>query len=190
MGLPEELGYIARRRKELGLTQARLAEMASVSQAYISRLEKGKLDPRLSTVRRILGVLEEGRKARTLIKEVMSKPVIAVGSHESVSKTVRIMTEHGFSQMPVLEDGVPVGSISERTILRKMAVTKNPSELGMSRLSEIMEASPPSLPPEAEVSQALTLLEAYPMVLVMERGVVTGIVTRADVLRMIGQASK
>ncbi len=188
--MPEDLEYIVRRRKELGLTQTKLAAMAGVSQAYISRLEKGRLDPRLSTVRRILGVLEGVRGATTLIRDVMSKPVIAADPGDAVSETVRRMTEYGYSQMPVLNNGVPVGSISERTILRKIAVTRNPIELGMRRLFKIMEPAPPSLPPEADVSQALSLLEAYPMVLVMEKGVVTGIVTRADVLRMIGKASK
>jgi predicted transcriptional regulator len=183
--LPEESEYILRRRKELGLTQAELAEMAGVSQAYVSRLEKGRLDPRLSTFKRIVQVLEEGRKPRAILRDVMSRPVIAAEPQEEVSEAVGRMMEHGFSQLPVLRDGVPVGSISERTIMRKMASSRNAAAVGKRRLEEVMGPAPPSLPPEAEVSQALSLLEDYPMVLVMEGGSVVGIVTRADILRII-----
>ncbi len=172
----------------MGLTQSELARRAGVSQAYISRLEKGRVDPRLSTVKRILSALEEGEKPGAILREVMSRPVIAVALDDAVSEAVRKMTEHGFSQLPVLRQGVPVGSLSERTIMRRMAGTRNPRAVGIRRVSEIMEPAPPSLPPEAEVSQALSLLEVFPMVLVMEAGTVVGIVTRADFLRMIESA--
>ncbi|MFQ5837800.1 MAG: CBS domain-containing protein [Thermoplasmata archaeon] len=190
MDLDEESDYVLRRRKELRLTQARLAELAGVSQAYVSRLEKGKLDPRLSTYKRIVAVLEEGRRPRAALREVMSGPVISAAPGQVVSEAVKRMMEHGFSQLPVLRGGVPVGSVSERTIMRTMASSKNPAAVGKRRLEEVMGPAPPSLPPEADVSQALALLEGYPMVLVMEGGAVTGIVTRADILRMIETTSK
>lgn len=188
--LPRELMYILQRRRELGLTQSKLAEMAGVSQAYVSRLEKGRLDPRLSTVRRILKVLEEGRKPKTILRKVMSRPVIGAAPEETVSRAVKRMAEYGFSQLPVLQKGTPLGSVSERSIMREMAEAKNPAAIGLMRILEVMEPVPPTLPPEAEVSQALSLLDAYSMVLVMEKGVVTGIVTRADILRMIDRAFK
>lgn len=186
MDLPEEAEYILRRRRELGLTQAQLAQLAGVSQAYISRLEKGRLDPRLSTFKRILRVLEEDRRPRPVLRDVMSRPVISAEPQEEVSQAVARMMDHGFSQLPVLRDGVPVGSISERTIMRKMAGARNPDAVAKKRLEGVMGPAPPSLPPEAEVAQALSLLEDYPMVLVMEAGTVVGIVTRADILRIIG----
>lgn len=48
---------IARKRVELGLTQAELATRASVPQADISRLERGKSNPTLSTLFKVCDVL-------------------------------------------------------------------------------------------------------------------------------------
>lgn len=53
---PREIRKI---RKELGITQEELAKKAGVTQAYIAKLEAGKVDPRLSTLNRILQALLE-----------------------------------------------------------------------------------------------------------------------------------
>lgn len=50
-------GSIRERRIELGWTQAELAVQSGVPQADISRIENGRLDPRWSTLQRILSVL-------------------------------------------------------------------------------------------------------------------------------------
>jgi len=49
------------RRTALDLTQSALAEMAGVSQPLIARIEGGDVDPRLSTLRRIVAALDEAR---------------------------------------------------------------------------------------------------------------------------------
>lgn len=188
MELPEELAILVRRRKELGLTQEELANLAGVSQAYISRLERGKLDPRLSVMRKLRAVLEQGRPSRVTLREVMSRPVIALRPDDTLGEAVHTMTEHGFSQVPVVRDGVPVGAVSERALLRRMASAENPEALARRNLTEVMEPVPPSLPPHADPGQAVSLLDDYPMVLVMAGGEVRGIVTRADILRMLERA--
>lgn len=56
---PREIRKI---RKELGITQEELAKKAGVTQAYIAKLEAGKVDPRLSTLNRILQALLECKR--------------------------------------------------------------------------------------------------------------------------------
>ena len=41
---------LIRRRKAAGLTQTQLAERAGVTQAHISKLERGEWEPRLNTI--------------------------------------------------------------------------------------------------------------------------------------------
>ncbi|RLE74581.1 MAG: hypothetical protein DRJ44_07250, partial [Thermoprotei archaeon] len=53
---PKELREL---RKRAGLTQKELARRAGVSQSLIARIESGSVDPRLSTLRRILQALED-----------------------------------------------------------------------------------------------------------------------------------
>jgi transcriptional regulator with XRE-family HTH domain len=43
-------GYIRARRKELKLSQSQVASRAGVTQAYLSKIEKGKIEPRLHTL--------------------------------------------------------------------------------------------------------------------------------------------
>ena len=51
-------GSILRKmRLEAGLTQSQLAKLVGVSQAHIAKIEGEKVDPRLSTVNKILEVL-------------------------------------------------------------------------------------------------------------------------------------
>jgi len=58
-GAPSRLGEgIKQRREELGITQQELARRADRSQQYISDLESGTHDARLSTVMRLADALE------------------------------------------------------------------------------------------------------------------------------------
>lgn len=44
---------IKARRKELGITQAKLAEMTGVSRSYICDIETGRMSPSMKTLMRI-----------------------------------------------------------------------------------------------------------------------------------------
>jgi HTH-type transcriptional regulator/antitoxin HipB len=53
-----EIGEVIRRiRKERGLTQTKLAQLADLTQATISRIEAGGVDPELDTLDRLSEVL-------------------------------------------------------------------------------------------------------------------------------------
>src|SRR3989442_5090468 len=52
------LGEIPKKRKELGLTQSRLAVSAGVSQSIIAKIEAGSVDPSYSVVQRLFSALE------------------------------------------------------------------------------------------------------------------------------------
>lgn len=49
---------VAKRREELHLSQMELADQTGVSQADISRLERGKGNPTLETMKKLLGALQ------------------------------------------------------------------------------------------------------------------------------------
>jgi y4mF family transcriptional regulator len=55
---PTQLGELIRaRRRELGLTQTQVAEVADVNLRFLSELERGKPTARLETVMRVLAAL-------------------------------------------------------------------------------------------------------------------------------------
>ncbi|HMK15339.1 MAG TPA: helix-turn-helix domain-containing protein, partial [Methanomicrobiales archaeon] len=111
---PEE---IRSRRVMLGLTQTELARKAGISQSMVARIESGSVDPRVSTLTRIVAVLSEKEKPPYRAGDVMHTPVYSVGPAEPVSRAVEIMEKSDVSQLPVIDRGVPVGCISESAIV-------------------------------------------------------------------------
>ena len=57
-----DLTDIKKLRIKAGMSQSELAKKAGVSQAHIAKIETGKVDPRFSTVKRILECLQEEEK--------------------------------------------------------------------------------------------------------------------------------
>ena len=168
-------------RKRLDLTQARLAEEAGVSQSLIARIEGGSVDPRYSTVRRIVLALERLQGEQVLARDVMNRGVAAVRPDDPLTHAVDLLREHGFSQVPVLEDGHPVGALTESEVVRALA--RAPDEgIEAATVAQAMRAPFPAIEPSGSLAEVHRLLEDHAAVVVMEGGEVQGIITRADLL--------
>jgi transcriptional regulator with XRE-family HTH domain len=103
---PEDL---RERRNGLGLTQSELAERAEVSQPLIARIEGGDVDPRLSTLRRIVNAMEEAEGSLLRAADLMNSPVYGIDPDDSVKAAIGMMNQEGYSQLPVIRDGQPEG---------------------------------------------------------------------------------
>ncbi len=180
---PEDIKKL---RKKVGLTQTELAKLAGVSQSLIARIEKGTVDPRLSTLRRIIEAIKlvemRAKKAKSA-KDVMYSPVITIKSGEKVKKAIELMEKYAISQLPVVNDnGVPVGSITESTVLKKL-LSGEPEKILKLKVEEIMEESFPTITPSTNIKDIQQLiLKKYPAVLVMEKGKIVGIITKIDLI--------
>jgi transcriptional regulator with XRE-family HTH domain len=86
-------------RRQRGLTQFELAQRAHLSRPYVSNLEKGKVDPTLSSLRRLAGALDvplaqliEGAPpAKTLGRQQMDR--LARGALHPGTPAVRHLPE-------------------------------------------------------------------------------------------------
>ena len=169
-------------RKELGITQEELAERAGVTQAYIAKLETGKVDPRLSTFNRILQALKECKKSRFTAKELMSSPIIGVKPYETVEYVVKLMNEYNISQVPVVAGNKVVGSITEKTLVRKSFEYE---DLLSKKAMEIMEEPFPIVNEYESIEVVKYLLEEHPAIIVQNReGKPEGIITRSDLFKI------
>ncbi len=182
MSMFYEIEEIKRRRKKLGITQKKLAELVGVSQPLIARIESGDLDPKLSLVKRIFEVLGELEGKGINAKKIMTSPVMSVSPDDGILSTVDIMRENGFSQVPVIKDGANLGCVTESSILRAI-MTKGIDGAEEVKVRDIMDDPLPEIPPNETLENISKMLINNPALLVVESGRIIGIVTKHDVMR-------
>ena len=165
-------------RTELELTQSSLAKMAGVSQPLIARIEGGDVDPRLSTLRRIVNALDEAEGEVIRADEVMNSVVVSIKPDDSVHQARDVMLDEGFSQLPVIRDGRPVGIISNRDIRHAQ---EREADVGSLPVAEVMREATTTVEPSATLEEIDSALDHHDAVLVVKNGNTVGMSTEADV---------
>ncbi len=189
------------KREVLGLKQVEVAKMAGISQSMVARIEAGSVDPRMGTLSKIVDVLNAAERSTASAADVMHAPVYSVRPGDPLIKAVGIMEEMGISQLPVIEDHVHVGCISESAIIAAMEesgvrkphikhvkdLTLNQKFNGSCRfsVSDIMEPGFPTVPPNTSISTLVHILRENHAVIVLNRGKVEGVITKHDLIHLI-----
>ena len=183
-----DLGEIQKRRRSLGLSQKQLASYAGVSQSLIAKIEGGKIEPAYKNVKRIFEVLENemGKQKRTILaKELSSKKIIGVDKKDPVHRAIELMRKYEISQLPVYDETTPVGSITEKVITSSIAQKKDLKKLSETPVEKVMEEGLPLISEDVPVEILIPLLQYSPAVLTIKKGVTTGIITKADLLKIV-----
>jgi cystathionine beta-synthase len=139
--------------------------------------EKRLLEPQKMTAGLISATKGAGERPR----------ILAVAPHDTVSEALAQMDKHGVTQLPVIDEGKPVGSVRENRLLAKALGDR---DLLASPVSNLMEASFPVIDVDASSSEVTKLLRRNPAVLVEEFGRITGIITRHDMLDVPNPGSR
>jgi predicted transcriptional regulator len=85
------------------------------------------------------------------------------------------MEEEAYSQLPVLQDGIPVGSISQGDLVHADEGDRNEP------VREFMSESFPTVSEDTTLDEVTSLLEHYKAVMVTDSGETVGILTEADI---------
>ena len=180
------LDEIPKKRKALGLTQSKLAQLAGVSQSIIAKIESGTVDPSYSIAKRLVEALEKEsiQTSRPRVSEIMSKPVISVSRTQLVRDAVDLMRKRGYSQLPVFDGSRCVGSISEKTILDRAARGEPLESLLNNRVRDIMDSPLPTVNDDTPLEMVLGLLQGNYGVLVTKGESTIGILTKSDILKV------
>ena len=184
----DTLTEIRRRRVALGISLGELARAVGRSDATLSRIERGQIRPSYELVQRILSYLEaqEGLATpRLTVGELMHRPLVSVESGATLATAAQRMESGAFSQLPVVDEGRVVGSLSESALLRALAQ----ASAHRLRVREVLEPAYPVLDERFPADLLPPLLGRYPAVLVARRGELQGIVTKADLIRGLRGAS-
>lgn len=175
---------IRKERKRKGLTQSSLARKAKVSQALIARIERGQVDPRLSTLKKIVDALVEGDQQKgSRAIDIAMRDVIVVNHDDTIEKAVKLMRRYGISQLPVLRNGTPIGAVEELELLKAFSKEKDIKKFYQKKVVEAISSVYPMVDPDTSVTDVIDyLLKGHNAVLVTKDNHLEGIITKIDVL--------
>jgi cystathionine beta-synthase len=170
---------------------------AAAAVAYARRLDPGKVVVVIlpDTGRNYLGKIFSDRwmqehgfggeprrpaTAGEVLRAKRGDPLVALGPTETASKAAALMEEHGFSTLPVLEDGRVVGSMNEVTLARLL---HDGADLDQQRIGDVMGKPLPQIDEQTDVAEPYRLLLAgHGGVVVTRAGRAHGFLSRIDLV--------
>jgi len=118
------------------------------------------------------------------IHDIMVDEVITTDKDATVKDAVELMNKYEIGCLVVLENGKPVGIITERDLLKRvLAKSKDPSN---TKVMEIMSKPLLSVTPNVEIEDAAKLMiqNKIKKLPIIEKGKLLGLVTLTDILRI------
>jgi cystathionine beta-synthase len=116
-----------------------------------------------------------------LLRQRGPRHLVTTTPRATVAEAIALMQKTGISQLPVLQDGKPVGSIQEVTVARVLHDKDDPERV---TVGEVMARPLPQLDTTVHIDEAYRLLLAGNTgVLAVDDSKVTDIVTRIDLVQ-------
>ncbi len=124
-------------------------------------------------------------RAKMVVREAMSSPVVTVGEENSVVEAAKIMSKQGIGAIIVNSaDGQPVGIVTERDLVfRVIAKDRVPREL---KVKEVMSSPLKMVDPETSLEDAMRMMDRLNIrrLGVAYKGRLEGVITDKDILRV------
>jgi cystathionine beta-synthase len=120
-----------------------------------------------------------------LLRQRGQRQMVSITPDATANDAIESMQHAGISQLPVLQDGKPVGSVQEVTLARVLHDDTDPNSV---KIAEIMAKPLPTLDVGVHLDEAYRLLLAGNTgVLALTNGKVVDIVTRIDLIHYWNQ---
>ena len=139
-----------------------------------------------------------------LVRDVMTKEVIAITKYESIMQVANILSENNISGIPVVDkDNKVVGIITQADILSLLGVRREhtfkdllkhmlgeplPERRMGDHVGDIMTSPAITIKPDANIAEAVRILDERKirrLTVVDEKNILLGIITRADILKAV-----
>lgn len=117
-----------------------------------------------------------------VVQNIMVSNVITTERRTLVIDAVKIMNQHGIGCLVVMENGSPVGIVTERDLLKRvLGQSKNPKKIGV---QEIMSSPLIVAKPDMEIDEVTKLMfgRKIKKLPIVEDGKLVGLVTFTDLL--------
>ncbi|MBR9680892.1 MAG: CBS domain-containing protein [Candidatus Altiarchaeota archaeon] len=172
-----EVSTLKLKRQKLGWSQRQLAELTGITQGAIAKIEGGKVDPAYSTVKRLFDALDVEKRQEKEAKDIMSRKIVFVSPKDSIEVAIKRMVNLGFSQIPVVSKNHVIGRISEKLLVH--LDTKDHSK----PCDEVMDSPLITVGLHTKFSLLKEVLKLEEAVVVVDKGVLVGIITKNDLLK-------
>lgn len=179
---------IRKMRKTLDITQSQLATVSGISQSTIAKIERNSISASYSTIVKLFETLDSMYRKddkNLTATDIASKGVVTIQSTDTVHSASNLMKSTGYSQIPVLEGDVSVGSITERGIFELLRNGLTMDELSNKPIYKIMDDSFPIVTENTPVSTVTSMMTNCSAILVTKKGKIVGLITNADMLKLI-----
>jgi cystathionine beta-synthase len=162
--------------RRLGKDDLVVALCPDTGRNYVSKL----FDDRWLADNKLLLNQQPAHSIGDLLKTRGQRQLVTIAPSASVEKAIQLLQSVGISQLPVLDDGKPVGSIQEITLARVLHDQGDPDKVSV---GEVMAKPLPQLDVTVHLDEAYRLLMAGNTgVLATSGGKVVDIITRIDLI--------
>lgn len=167
--------------RRLAADQLVVTIIADTGRNYLSKLYNDEW----LTENKLMADVEPPHSIGDLLRMRGPRQLVTITPKQSVAEAIAILQKMGISQLPVLQDGKPVGSIQEVTLAR---VLHDHSDPGQVLVADMMAKPLPTLEITIHLDEAYRLLmSGNTGVLATSDGKVVDIVTRIDLIEYWNQ---
>ena len=125
------------------------------------------------------------------VKKFMTANPVVVEQNQSIREAKRLLDEHGFRHLPITDNGRVVGILSDRDIVRSVAITESVKTIcGIEGdndvlIQDIMGEHLLCLTPDDNVKDAARIMSQRKIgsLPVVDNGKLVGIITETDILK-------
>ncbi len=120
-----------------------------------------------------------------LVKDVMTKNVITIEYSAPVTKAAEIMDKHDIGCIIAMNEGKPIGIITERDMLKRVLLQFRDPRI--TRVSDVMSTPLIASNPKTNLSEAVRLMNERRIkkLPVVEDGLLIGLLSVTDVVRSL-----
>lgn len=186
-----DLSEIRSKRKKSDMTQTELSRRTGVSQSLIAKIESGEVVPSYDKAKKIFDFFEgTSQNTQMLARDFMTPKVVSIKPQATLRETIKAMQKLAVSQLPVIEDGKIIGTVSEKALLERMNSAHDMAEVSKTCVQQVMGEAMPIIREDLPFRVVSALLEHNSGVLVARKGRPIGIITKADLLKAVIEEKK
>lgn len=108
--------------------------------------------------------------------------LISISSDATVEQALQLMQEYEISEMPVIDNGISVGTLRENKLMAKVIADRS---VMSALVKQVQEEPMPILDATEDVQSAINLLKTHHAILVSDYGSLSGVLSRHDIIDFI-----